>query len=203
MTMCNLSNTELHTWQQQLLDNISAPSDHEVIQVWGPTGNGGKTWFQGYLETLYGHARVVQLDLKMKTANVLHVLTKQPLSTKDIFLFNKPRATNNELCNYSILESIKDGTAVASKYNNNVMRFKIPNIVVVFSNHIPNTRELSKDRWKIFRIVNAGLKDTTIQVWKNQHGNKTFESNLKKENDDDDECYKRWGDSRTSIPEAM
>ena len=52
---------------------------------------------------------------------------------------------------------------------------------------MPNTRELSKDRWKIFRIVNAGLKDTTIQVWKNQHGNKTFESNIKKENDDD-EC---------------
>ena len=36
-------------------------------------------------------------------------------------------------------------------------------------------------------IVNAGIKDTTIQVWKTQHGNKTFESKLKKGNDDD-EC---------------
>ena len=40
-------------------------------------------------------------------------------------------------------------------------------------------------RWKIFRIVNAGLKDTTIPVWKTQQGNKTFESNLQKETDDD------------------
>ena len=42
-----------------------------------------------------------------------------------------------------------------------------------------NTRELSKDRWKIFRIVNAGLNDITIQVWKTQHRNKTFESYIK------------------------
>ena len=149
-----------------------------------------KTWFQGYLENLYGYTRVVQLELKMKTANVLHVLTKYPLSTNDIFLFNEPRATSHELYNYSILESIKDGTAVSSKYNNDVLRFRLPNVVIVFSNHMPNTRELSKDRWNIFRIVNAGLKDTTIQVWKTQHGNKTFERNQKKENvDDDDECY--------------
>ena len=140
MTMRNLSNTELRTWQQQLLDNISAPSDREVIWAWGQTRNEGKTWFEGYLETLYGYARVVRLDLKMETSNI------QPLSTKDIFLFNEPRATWHELCNYSILESIKDGSAVSSKYNNDVMRFKIPNVVVVFSNHMPNTRELSKDR---------------------------------------------------------
>ena len=39
-------------------------------------------------------------------------------------------------------------------------------------------------------IVNAGIKDITIQVWKTQRGNKTFENNLNKENEDDDgECY--------------
>ena len=68
------------------------------------------------------------------------------------------------------MESIKDGTAVSSKYNNDVMRFKFPNVVVVFSNHIPNTKELSKDRWKIFGLVKAGLKNVTVQVWKLQHG---------------------------------
>ena len=97
--------------------------------------------------------------MKMKTSNVLHALTKQTLSTKDIFLVNEP---SHELCNFSILESSKDGTAVSSKYNIDVIRFKIPNVVIVFSNHMPNTRELSEDRWKIFRIVNAGVKDTAI-----------------------------------------
>ena len=186
MSRRNLSSTELRLWQQQLMNNISTPSEREIIWVIGIKGNEGKTWFQEYVETFYGYARVVRLDLKMKTANVLHVLTKRPLSTTDIFLFNEPRALNHESCNYSILESIKDGTAVSSKYNNDIMRFKIPNVVVVFSNHMPNTRELSKDRWKIFRIVMAGLKDITIQVWKTQHGDKSYENNLNKDDDGDD-----------------
>ena len=69
----------------------------------------------------------------MKASNVLRALTKQPFSSTDIFLFNEPRAKNHEACNYSILESIKDGIAVASKYNNDIVHFKAPNIVVVFS----------------------------------------------------------------------
>ena len=169
VSMRNVCNIELRPWQQQLNDNVSSPSDREIIWVIGQKGNEGKTWFQEYLETFYGYARVVRLDLKMKSANVLHVLTKRPLSTTDIFLFNVPRASTHESCNYSILESIKDGTAVSSKYNNDVIRFKIPNVVVVFSNHTPSTKELSKDRWKVFRIVKAGLKDITLDVWKSQH----------------------------------
>ena len=46
MPMRNLSNTELRIWQQHLLDNISSPSDREVIWVIGQKGNDGKTWFR-------------------------------------------------------------------------------------------------------------------------------------------------------------
>ena len=52
MPMRNLSNTELHIWQQQLLDNISSPPGREVIWVIGQKGNEGKTWSQEYLEIL-------------------------------------------------------------------------------------------------------------------------------------------------------
>ena len=115
MSTRSLLNVELRTWQQQLMAIISSPTEREIVWVVGVKGNEGKTWFQEYLEIFYGSARVVRLDLKIKTSNVLHVLTKRPLSTTDVFLFNEPRATNYEFCNYSILESIKDGTAVSSK----------------------------------------------------------------------------------------
>ena len=75
----------------------------------------------------------------------------------------------------------------SAKYD--VMRFKIPNIVVVFSNHLPNTRELSKDRWKIFRIITTGLKNITINVWKAQHGDKSHQNNLQKDDENDEGCY--------------
>ena len=53
---------------------------------------------------------------------------------------------------------------------------------------MPSTKELSKDRWKIFTIVKAGLKDITLRVWKHQHGYKTYQqNNVKKDNDDNND----------------
>ena len=167
----NMEQVELRPWQEQLMV-VAIPTEREVIWIQGVRGNEGKTWFQNYLASFYGHARVVRLNLKMKTANVLHALTKRPLSTTDIFLFNEPRAVNNEACNYSILESIKDGTAVSSKYNNDIVTFKVPNVVIVFSNCIPQMNQLSRDRWCIFRITKAGLKRCDGRIWEQQKTNK-------------------------------
>ena len=50
MSRRNLSNVELRPWQQQLMDNISTPSDREIIWIIGRKGNEGKTWFQEYIE---------------------------------------------------------------------------------------------------------------------------------------------------------
>ena len=75
---------------------------------------------------------------------MLHVLSKRPLSTTDIFLFNERRAMSNETCNYTILESIKDGIAIFSKYSSDLLNYIVPNTVLVILNRIPNTKELSK-----------------------------------------------------------
>ena len=54
--------------------------------------------------------------------------------------------------NYKILEHIKDGKAMAGKFNSKLLKFKKPNIVIVFSNNEPNMSHLSMDRWRIFKI---------------------------------------------------
>ena len=54
--------------------------------------------------------------------------------------------------NYTILESVKDGSAIAGKYNSKKLVFKKPNILIVFSNWAPNKSKLSLDRWQIFKI---------------------------------------------------
>ena len=83
---------ELQPWQKELMEMTATPTEREVIWVQGIRGNEGKSWFQEYLAVFYDHARGVRLDLKMKTENVLHVLTKRPLSSTNIFLLNEPRA---------------------------------------------------------------------------------------------------------------
>ena len=91
-------------------------------------------------------------SLFFKSSNIAQVLRKQQLATTDIFLFNDARSKNHETVNYEMLENIKDGQAEASKYNSEIIKFRTPNIVVVFSNEHPERKELSSDRWNIFKI---------------------------------------------------
>ena len=138
------------------------------------------------MQALFGYARVARLDIKIKTANVLHILRKFPLSTTDIFLFNDARAINYESCCYTILEDIKDGIASASKFNSEVIQFKTPNVVVVFSNTDPHVKELSKDRWKIYNITKDGLISHEERLWKLRHTKRVCQSDFGRNSDSDD-----------------
>jgi len=49
----------------------------------------GKTWLQNYVRYKYDDRRVVSgISLQTKSGNITHALTKHPLITADIFLFN-------------------------------------------------------------------------------------------------------------------
>ena len=84
-----------------------------------------------------------------------------------VFLFNDSRSVSGEEINlYRILEDIKDGQATASKYDNDTLRFKIPNTVMVFSNSYPKLEKLSRDRWRIYNANKDRLRDVTSDVMK-------------------------------------
>ena len=95
--------------------------------------------------------------------NITHALTKHPLITADIFLFNITKSVNSLTeSNYNILESTKDGELFASKYDSQRIKVKTPNIVMVFNNDEPNTSRLAKDCWKLFFVENDQLKERNI-----------------------------------------
>ena len=139
---------------------FESPTQRQVIWIRGNRGNEGKTWFQNYAQSFFGYHRVCRLDLRIKHANICNVLKKRTLGTIDIFLFNDSRSVSGDELNlYRILEDIKDGQATTSKYNNDNIRFKTPNTVMVFSNHDPNLKKLSEDRWILLHPDSDGLKD--------------------------------------------
>ena len=76
-------------------------------------------------------------------------------------LFDVGKANTDDGVNYELLEKIKNGRIVASKWDSKELKFNTPNTVVVFSNEKPDVTELSKDRWKIFRIRDDDLIDVT------------------------------------------
>ena len=62
-----------------------------------------------------------------------------------------------------------NGKARYTKYKGKKMRFKRPNIIMVFSNKYPDTCGFSEDRWLIFKInTKMMLYEVTIQKIKNK-----------------------------------
>ena len=154
-----LSQYTLRPWQQKLLEYMK-PSNREIIWVFGTIGNEGKSWFQQYLTSYFGSSRVFSTNVKKHSDGILHTLSKSVYSLIDVFLFNIPRSfshKNPEQIPYDLLEEIKDGQAVSCKYDSKFLRFKIPNIVVVFANEGPNMEKMSLDRWKILNISGEQL----------------------------------------------
>ena len=157
----DLDNVILRPWQKALLNHIK-PSTREVIWVIGKHGNEGKSWFQEYMESKFGWGKVIcGMDIKMKKGSICHVLSKRSLMTTDTFLFDVGKANTDHGVNYELLEKIKNGRIVASKFDSKELKFNTPNTVVVFSNEKPDVSELSKDRWKIFQIRDDDLIDVT------------------------------------------
>ena len=163
----DIADIQLRAWQEDALRLIETPSEREVVWITGRQGNEGKSWFQSYMETYFGFHRVIRVDLRIKHASMCNVLKKRTLNSIDIFVFNDARSvTGEELNLYRILEDIKDGQATASKYDNDNIRFKTPNTVLIFSNQYPQTQKLSRDRWKIYNANQNGLNDVTVSVLK-------------------------------------
>ena len=158
----DVENVILKSWQESLL-NYMKPSDREIIWVQGRKCGEGKSWFQEYVESRYGFKRVVAgMDIKIKKSSICHALRKRRLATTDIFLFDVGKAKTFDTVNYEVLEKIKNGRILASKFDSVELKLRTPNIVVVFSNDKPEANQLALDRWKIFSIEEDDLVEKPV-----------------------------------------
>ncbi len=126
----------LRPWQQKLIGEIK-PSNRDIIWVVGRKGAEGKSWFQQYLVQLCGSHRVFHSTIEKRSDGILHALSKRLLSLIELFIFNIPRSFSQENVPYNLLEQLKDGQAISTKYDSKCLRFKTPNIVIVFANYMP------------------------------------------------------------------
>ena len=78
----------LRSWQKDLLSYFDNPNERQIIWVTGIAGNEGKSFFQKYVKSLFGTRRVILLDMIKRSDNIFHIMSKQSLICKDIFLFN-------------------------------------------------------------------------------------------------------------------
>ena len=151
----DMDSVVLKPWQEDVIKLIDIPSERNIYWIVGSKGNEGKTFIQKYIHQQFGSRRVMKTEVNTKKADIAYILSKESLTCKDIFLFNLLRSDTDVA--YGLLENIKDGYLISSKYRSIPLKIKIPNTVVVFSNSYPEQSQLSVDRWKIFEICGDKL----------------------------------------------
>ena len=98
-----------------------------------PGLNGIKIWVeQSYSRNGY----------QIEEIKYMSCINKKILMTTDIFLFDVGKAHSDDDVNYELLEKIKNGRVLASKFDSKELKFHTPNAVVVFSNEKPDVTEL-------------------------------------------------------------
>lgn len=132
-------------WQQDLLNYIEQDTDKRKIKwIYEDEGNTGKSYMTKYL-TLHKDAYVITGGRK---EDILYAYDGQPLIILDL-----PRDFKNaeKQYIYEVMEILKNGQYLSTKYQTQMKTFKIPKIIVM-ANFEPDYTKLSKDRYDVCNI---------------------------------------------------
>jgi len=149
----------LRPFQQTIIDDKDKWDTRTINIVYCKRGNVGKSLLVGYCRShKIGRALPPVNDYK----DLLRMVCDLP--TSKMYLFDMPRSLNKDRLYqfFSAVETIKDGYAYDDRYHFKEKVFDCPNIWI-FSNTLPDTDMLSKDRWKIWTVNH---KTFTLDKWK-------------------------------------
>jgi hypothetical protein len=133
----------LRLWQQDLLEKLQGdPDTRKIYWYWEDKGNVGKSWMASFLARNH-EALTVSTG---KTADIAYMF--QPTR---IVCFDISRAVDMDHVNFSVMEDIKNGRLMSTKYMSQVKYFDSPHMVV-FANCPPPHGKFSQDRLEVVEI---------------------------------------------------
>lgn len=140
--------TKLYPWQQEVLESCEKYDDRSVNWLFCGDGNIGKSALVKYLLT-NRKAEYISFCNNFKEMN-RQVFC---LPTAKAYCIDLPRALDKKGLNQMVagIEQLKNGIVFDDRYSFKRKIFDPP-VVWVFSNSIPNTAMLSKDRWKCWEV---------------------------------------------------
>lgn len=167
-------------WELDLMEMVSGePNCRDIIWVYDFVGNQGKTAFTKFMYMNDPNSWFIAKD--MGTARDAATCIQGALNkgwNHHGMILGLPRAAENHTRMYEYIEDIKDGMITAQKYAGETCVFDNPHIII-FSNWIPTVSNLSRDRWKIFEILNKELVPRSYDYCtNNQRGDERILENL-------------------------
>lgn len=139
---------DLYPWQSEIVDSLKIWDKRTINMVYCENGNIGKSILVGYIRA---HKLGRPLPPVNDYKDMMRIVCDTP--TSRAYLIDMPRAIKKDKLYgfYSAIETIKDGYAYDDRYTFKEKIFDCPNIWI-FSNTLPDTNLLSKDRWKIYEV---------------------------------------------------
>lgn len=134
------SNPLTNLWQEELIEILSgSPCRRTIYWYWSSVGNVGKSHFVS--------ARIdagVAFACNGGRFSDIYFAYSESGCPREFYI-DWPRNKSMESFPYEVLESIKNGWFLSSKYGSRLVKFSVPH-VVVFSNKLPADDALSSDR---------------------------------------------------------
>lgn len=131
-------------WQEgvmEMLDDPQGPHDRQILWVYDPFGNSGKTYMARYLR----QERGAFYCNGGKGVDICYAYDCEP-----IVIFDYVRDAK-EFVNYGVIEQIKNGILTSSKYESRTKIFATPH-VMVFANFPPELSKFSEDRLIVIEL---------------------------------------------------
>jgi hypothetical protein len=127
--------------QQKILEILDGPVDERQVNwIYDQDGNSGKSYIAKYLQT----TKEVYYITGGKQNDILYGYEGESIVIIDLA---RTYADNLEHI-YTIIENIKNGQYLSTKYETKQKLFIVPHIVVL-ANFKPDESKLSRDRWNI------------------------------------------------------
>ena len=146
-------NVTWRDWQQNVIDIVDECKSARAIHwIWEPTGNVGKTFIAKFFALRTG--TIICQGKSSDIFNQVNSAIDAGLLPK-LILVDIPRVTL-EYVSYNSIECLKNGLLYSGKYEGGICIFPAPT-VVCFANERPDTKKLSQDRWRIYKIQNGSL----------------------------------------------
>lgn len=134
-------------YQKQILDIVNGPIDNRAVYwFYEGTGGVGKSSLCKYLCVV----KKALFISEGKKSDLINIIYNADMERTRLVVIDVPRNNGNNV-SYKAIEEIKNGLICNTKYETGMKAFNPPHLIV-FSNFLPNVKELSKDRWHIYHI---------------------------------------------------
>lgn len=159
---------KLLPWQEAVHMRMVEQNDRKILVIKDGKGCTGKTWLANFWRSHGAGGKLTIVSdlgqMRNDAYNVVKTLLKNERNKRVFLLVDVPRAGKIAPEVYSLLEEVKNGYLVDTRYTHRELNFVPPAICVFTNSKDIDLKHLSRDRWDIMTLEDGKLTEVNVNV---------------------------------------